>query len=67
MNITGIDPQFEFRLFGQTFGRTFEAIVASSPVEDYDEGMHIYILSPTNQSTNKDSRWKIRHQSFAAV
>lgn len=52
MNITGIDPQFEFRLFGQTFGRTFEAIVASSPVEDYDEGMHIYILSPTNQEYN---------------
>lgn len=55
MNITGIDPHFEFRLFGQTFGRTVESIVTSSPVEDHDEGMHIYILSTTDQeSTNQE-------------
>lgn len=52
MNITGVDPQFEFRVFGQPFGRIVESFVASSPVEDRDEGMHTYILSATNQEYN---------------
>jgi len=40
------EPRFEFRVFGQNFGRPLEAIMRSSPQEEQDEGTQTYLFSP---------------------
>lgn len=52
MKLNATDPRFEFRVFGQHFGRTVASVIAAFPVEERDEGVETYLLSPTNQHYN---------------
>lgn len=52
MNRHSPKPRFEFRVFGHHFGRTVEALRASSEPTSQDEMLHTYLLSATNYRYN---------------
>ncbi len=52
MNRYSTNPRFEFRAFGEHFGRALDMLHTSFEVVAQDEALHTYLLSATNHQYN---------------